>query len=38
LHEENECFGKLLDNRDDMQREAKKRRKELRVSLEDARN
>jgi hypothetical protein len=38
LREENERFGKLLDNRDDMQREAKKRRKELRVSLEDARN
>jgi hypothetical protein len=28
----------LLDNRDDMLREAKKMRKELRVSLEDARN
>jgi hypothetical protein len=38
LHEENEHLGKLLDNRDDMLREAKKMRKELRVSLEDARN
>jgi hypothetical protein len=27
----------LLDNRDDMLREAKKMRKELRASLEDAR-
>jgi hypothetical protein len=38
LHEENEHLGKLLDNRDDMLREAKKVRKELRASLEDARN
>jgi 16S rRNA G966 N2-methylase RsmD len=38
LHEENECLGQLLDNRDDMLREAKKMRKELRASLEDARN
>jgi chaperonin cofactor prefoldin len=28
----------LLDNRDDILREAKKMRKELRASLEDARN
>jgi hypothetical protein len=38
LREENERLGKLLDNRDDMFREAKKMRKELRSSLEDARN
>jgi hypothetical protein len=38
LREENECLGKLLDNRDDMLREAKKIRKELRASLEDAMN
>jgi hypothetical protein len=38
LHVENEHLGKLLDNRDDMLREAKKMRKELRVSLIDARN
>jgi regulator of replication initiation timing len=38
LHEENELLGQLLDNRDDMLREAKKMRKELRASLEDARN
>jgi hypothetical protein len=38
LREENECLGQLLDNRDDMLREAKKMRKELRASLEDARN
>jgi hypothetical protein len=37
LHQENERLGLLLDNRDDMLREAKKMRKELRVSLEDAR-
>jgi hypothetical protein len=38
LHEENERLCQLLDNRDDMLREAKKMRKELRSSLEDARN
>jgi DNA repair exonuclease SbcCD ATPase subunit len=38
LHEENERLGQLLDNCDDMLREAKKIRKELRASLEDARN
>jgi hypothetical protein len=38
LREENERLGKLLDDRDDMLREAKKMRKELRASLEDARN
>jgi hypothetical protein len=38
LHGENERLGKLLDNCDDMLREAKKMRKELRASLEDARN
>jgi hypothetical protein len=38
LREENECLFKLLDNHDDMLREAKKIRKELRASLEDARN
>jgi hypothetical protein len=37
LRQENEQFGLLLDNRDDMLREAKKMRKELRASLEDAR-
>jgi hypothetical protein len=37
FHEENEHHGKLLDNRGDMLREAKKM-KELRASLEDARN
>jgi phage shock protein A len=35
LREENERLGKLLDYRDDMLREAKKMRKELRASLED---
>jgi hypothetical protein len=38
LREENERLGQLLDNRDDMLREANKMRKELRASLEDARN
>jgi hypothetical protein len=38
FHEENERLSQLLDNRDDMLREAKKMRKELRASLEDARN
>jgi hypothetical protein len=38
LREENERLGQLLDNHDDMLREAKKMRKELRASLEDARN
>jgi hypothetical protein len=37
LRQENERLGTLLDNRDDMLREAKKIRKELRASLEDAR-
>jgi hypothetical protein len=37
LHQENERLGLLLDNRDDMLREAKKMRKELRASFEDAR-
>jgi DNA repair exonuclease SbcCD ATPase subunit len=37
LHQENERLGLLHDNRDDMLREAKKMRKELRASLEDAR-
>jgi hypothetical protein len=37
LHQENERLGSLLDNRDDMFREANKMRKELRASLEDAR-
>jgi hypothetical protein len=37
LHQENELLALLLDNRDDMLREAKKMRKELRASLEDAR-
>jgi hypothetical protein len=38
LRQENEQLGLLLDNRDDMLREAKKMRKELRASLQDARN
>jgi hypothetical protein len=38
LREENEHLGQLLDNRDDMLREAKNMRKELRASLEEARN
>jgi hypothetical protein len=37
LCQENERLGLLLDNRDDILREAKKMRKELRASLEDAR-
>jgi hypothetical protein len=37
LRQENERLGLLLDNRDDMLREAKKMRKELKASLEDAR-
>jgi hypothetical protein len=37
LLQENERLGSLLDNRDDMLREAKKMRKEIRASLEDAR-
>jgi hypothetical protein len=37
LRQENEWLGSLLDNRDDMLSEAKKMRKELRASLEDAR-
>jgi hypothetical protein len=37
LRQENERLGTLLDNRDDMLIEAKKMRKELRASLEDAR-
>jgi hypothetical protein len=37
LHHENERLSSLLDNRDDMLRKAKKMRKELRASLEDAR-
>jgi hypothetical protein len=37
LHQDNEWLGLLLDNRDDMLREAKKMRKELSSSLEDAR-
>jgi hypothetical protein len=37
LRQENERLGSLLDNHDDMLREAKKMRKELRDSLEDAR-
>jgi DNA repair exonuclease SbcCD ATPase subunit len=37
LRQENERLGLLLDNRDDMIREAKKMRKELRASLKDAR-
>jgi flagellar motility protein MotE (MotC chaperone) len=38
LCEENEHLGKLLDNRDDILREAKKMGKELMAALEDARN
>jgi hypothetical protein len=37
LRQENERLGLLLDNRDDMLREAKKTRKEFGASLEDAR-
>jgi hypothetical protein len=37
LHRGNERLGLLLNNHDDMLREAKKMRKELRASLEDAR-
>jgi hypothetical protein len=37
LRQENESLGTLLDNRDDMLREAKKMIKELRASLDDAR-
>jgi hypothetical protein len=37
LRQENEWLGLLLDNHDDMLREAKKMMKELRASLEDAR-
>jgi hypothetical protein len=37
LLQENERLGLLHDNRDDMLREAKKMRKELRASLEDSR-
>jgi hypothetical protein len=37
LRQENERLGTLLDNRDDILREAKKMRKGLRASLEDAR-
>jgi hypothetical protein len=37
LCQENEPLGLLLDNRDEMLREVRKRRKELRASLEDAR-
>jgi hypothetical protein len=37
LRQENERLGSLLDNHDDLLREAKKLRKELRASLEDAR-
>jgi hypothetical protein len=37
LRQENERLGLLLDNRDDMLREARKMRKELRAALEDAR-
>jgi ElaB/YqjD/DUF883 family membrane-anchored ribosome-binding protein len=37
LRLENERLGSFLDNCDDMVREAKKMRKELRASLEDAR-
>jgi DNA repair exonuclease SbcCD ATPase subunit len=37
LPQENERLGLLLDNHDDMLREAKKMRKELRASLEDDR-
>jgi F0F1-type ATP synthase membrane subunit b/b' len=37
LRQENERLGTLLDNRDDMLVEAKKMRKELSASFEDAR-
>jgi hypothetical protein len=37
LRQENERLGLLLDNHNDMLREAKKMRKQLRASLEDAR-
>jgi hypothetical protein len=37
LHQENERLGLLFDNRDDMLKEAKKMKKELRALLEDAR-
>jgi Flp pilus assembly protein TadB len=37
LRQENERLGSLLDNCEDMLREAKKMRKELMASLEDAR-
>jgi chromosome segregation ATPase len=37
LRQENGRLGSFLDNRDDMLREAKKMRKELRASVEDAR-
>jgi hypothetical protein len=37
LRQENERLGLLLDNHDDMLREAKKMRKDLRASLEGAR-
>jgi hypothetical protein len=37
LRQDNERLGRLLDNCDDMIREAKKIRKDLRASLEDAR-
>jgi ElaB/YqjD/DUF883 family membrane-anchored ribosome-binding protein len=37
LCQENERLGLLVDNCDDMLREAKKTRKELRASLENAR-
>jgi hypothetical protein len=37
LRQQNERLGLLLDNHDDMLREAKKMRKELRALLEDAR-
>jgi hypothetical protein len=37
LCQENKWLGLLLDNHDDMLREAKKMRKELKPSLEDAR-
>jgi hypothetical protein len=36
LRQENERLGSLLDNRDDMLREAKKMRKEIRASLKEA--
>jgi phage shock protein A len=37
LRQENERLGLLLDNHDNVLREAKKMRKDLRASLEDAR-